>query len=142
MNRRFWCLLLFLVLIHSAYSQTRYLVQFRDKGTNPFSLSSPNNFLSQRAIDRRTRYAIPIDSTDLPITPRYIDSLRLITNVTVLNGSRWLNSVSIQTSDASALAKINNFPFVQSVSSIAGKLLGSTREEKQRLMDDPVILHS
>ncbi|MGZ5190722.1 MAG: S8 family serine peptidase, partial [Flavisolibacter sp.] len=91
-------------------------------------------------IDRRTRYSIPIDSTDLPITPRYIDSLRLTTNVTILNGSKWLNSVSIQTSDAAALAKINSFSFVQSVSFIAGKLLGSSGIDKQRLMEDPVTL--
>ncbi|MGZ8537735.1 MAG: S8 family serine peptidase, partial [Flavisolibacter sp.] len=116
------------------------MVQFRDKATNPFSFSSPNIFLSQRAIDRRTRYSIPIDSTDLPITPRYIDSLRLTTNVTILNGSKWLNSVSIQTSDAAALAKINSFSFVQSVSFIAGKLLGSSGIDKQRLMEDPVTL--
>src|SRR5688500_6960134 len=123
MNRCFWSLVLALAFVQTGYSQTRYLVQFRDKATNPFSFNSPNNFLSQRAIDRRTRYSIPIDSTDLPITPRYIDSLRLISNVTILNGSRWLNSVSIQTSDAAALAKINSFSFVQSVSFIAGKLL-------------------
>src|SRR4029077_21137981 len=60
----------------------------------------------------RVRQHISIDSTDLPITPRYIDSIRLAGNVTILNRSKWLNQVCIQTTDAAALAKINSFPFV------------------------------
>ncbi len=101
---------------------TRYIVRFKDKGTNPFSLSNPSQYLTQRALDRRTRYNIPIDSADLPITPRYIDSVRLAGAVTILNRSKWLNQVAIQTSDAAALAKINSFPFVISASPIAARL--------------------
>jgi hypothetical protein len=98
---------------------SRYIIQFKNKGFNPYSLSNPQQFLSQRAIDRRTRYNIPYDSTDLPVTPRYIDSLRSVPNVTVLNASRWLNSVTIQTTDANALSKINSFSFVVSAKPIA-----------------------
>lgn len=143
MNKRFCCLLVLMALIQSGFSQGRYLIEFRDKATNPFSFTAPQNFLSHRAIERRIRYSIPIDSTDLPITPRYIDSLDLIANVTILNRSKWLNSVSIQITDAvdsDELAKINSFPFVKSVSFIAGKLVGNSREDKQRLMEDPVTL--
>ena len=91
---------------------TRYIVRFSDKAGTPFSISNPGAFLTQRAIDRRNRYQIPIDSTDLPVTPRYLDSIRLAGNVTILNISKWLNQVSIETSDPAALAKINSFPFV------------------------------
>lgn len=98
---------------------SKYIVQFKDKASNPYSLSEPSAYLSPRAIERRTRYSIPIDSTDLPITPRYIDSIRQAGNLTILNQSKWLNSVSIQCTDAAALARINSFPFVQSVSGIA-----------------------
>lgn len=115
----------FVVVCFSAKAQfSRHIVQFRDKATNPFSLSNPTQYLSQRAIDRRTRYGIAIDSTDLPVTPRYIDSLRLAGAVTILNVSRWLNQVSIQTTDAAALAKINGLPFVRSVSAIAARTTG------------------
>ena len=93
---------------------TRYIVRFKDKGSNPFSISNPSQYLSQRALDRRARYNISIDSTDLPVTPRYIDSVRLSGNVTILNVSKWLNQVAIQTTDDAALAKINAFPFVLS----------------------------
>ena len=67
---------------------TRYVVKLKDKGGNPFSLSAPSAYLSQRAIDRRTRYGIAIDSTDLPVTPSYITKMDKINNVKVLNVSK------------------------------------------------------
>ena len=116
-------LFLFIILVvgeADSYAQfTRYIVRLKDKGTNPYSLSNPLQYLTQRSIDRRTRYNITIDSTDLPITPRYIDSIRMAGAVTILNSSKWLNQVAIQTADAAALAKINGFPFVISSGPIA-----------------------
>ena len=99
----------------------RYVIVFKDKGTSPFNFSNPSAYLTARAIDRRTRYQIVIDSTDLPVTPRYIDSIRLSGNVQVLNVSKWLNQVSIETTDAAALTKISNFSFVQQTQPIAAK---------------------
>ncbi len=116
-------LFFFIILIvgeTESYSQfTRYIVRLKDKGTNPFSISNPSAYLTARSIQRRIRFGIAIDSTDLPITPRYIDSIRMAGAVTVLNSSKWLNQVAIQTTDASALAKINSFPFVISSGPIA-----------------------
>lgn len=100
---------------------SRYIVRLKDKGTNPFSIANPQQYLSARALARRTRYNIPIDSADLPITPRYIDSIRLAGAVTILNVSKWLNQVAIQTSDAAALTKINSFPFVIGTSPLAAR---------------------
>ncbi len=119
-------ILLFLIVFFigetESYAQfSRYIVRLKDKGTNPFSISNPSAYLTARSIQRRVRYNIPIDSTDLPITPRYIDSIRLAGAVTILNSSKWLNQVAIQTSDAAALAKINSFPFVISAGPIAAR---------------------
>lgn len=100
---------------------SRYIIRLTDKGSNPFTLSNPAAFLSDRSISRRQRYNIPLDSTDLPVTPRYIDSIRLAGAVTILNTSKWLNQVAIQTTDAAALTKINSFPFVISTDPIAAR---------------------
>jgi serine protease AprX len=102
---------------------TRYIVQLKNKGGSPYSLSNPSGYLSQRAIDRRTRYNIAIDSTDLPVTPSYITQIAAIPNVTILNVSKWLNSVTILTSDANAITSINALSFVQSTSGIAARQL-------------------
>src|SRR4030095_14255738 len=100
---------------------TRYIIKLKDKNGSPYSLSDPSVYLSQRAIDRRTRYNIAIDSTDLPVTPSYVAQIMNVPNVTLLNISKWLNAVTIQTSDANALAVINGFSFVQSASGIASR---------------------
>ena len=108
-------LLFFALFILSLYSPAqfiKYIVRFKDKNGTPFSVTNPVQFLSQKSIDRRTRQHILIDETDLPITPRYIDSVRLSGKVTILNHSNWLNQVCIATTDSVALEKINSLPFV------------------------------
>ena len=115
-------LLLFILLSSTAVSHaqfSRYIVRFKNKGSNPFTLSTPGAYLSPRAIDRRTRYSIPYDSTDLPVTPSYVAQVAAVANVTVLNVSKWINGVSILTTDPAAITTINSFPFVLSVNSIA-----------------------
>ncbi|HVK96519.1 MAG TPA: hypothetical protein VM368_01825, partial [Flavisolibacter sp.] len=131
MRRWIICVILLIAIAQTSEAQfSRYVIKFKNKGSNPFSLSNPQQFLSQRTIDRRTRYSIPYDSTDLPVTPRYIDSVRLSGAVTILNISKWLNSVTIQTGDQNALNKINSLPFVQSTAPIAKKVAPGTPLEE------------
>lgn len=115
---------------------TKLVIRFKDKGTNPYSISNPSQYLSARAIARRTRYNIPIDSADLPITPRYIDSVRLAGAVTILNTSKWLNQIAIQTSDVNAINKIGTFPFVLSAAPLAP--LTQTNAPVNKKLDEPV----
>ncbi|RYD88299.1 MAG: hypothetical protein EOP50_19330, partial [Sphingobacteriales bacterium] len=105
-----------------AQQVTRYIVRLRDKGSNTFTLAAPGAYLSPRAIARRTRYGIALDSTDLPLTQRYIDSIASVPNVTILNRSKWLNELTIQTTDAAALTRIQAFPFVQTLGSISFRM--------------------
>ena len=131
------CLILVGVVKISEAQVSRYIIQFKDKAGSSFSLANPIQYLSQRAIDRRTRYSIAVDSTDLPVISRYIDSVRLAGAVTILNTSRWLNQVSIQTSDPAALLKINSFAFVQVVAPIAARtaVAGPNKKEPQQPND-------
>lgn len=100
---------------------TRYIIRLKDKGNSSFTLANPAAYLSQRAIDRRSKYSIALDSTDLPVTPSYVTQIRNVANVTVLNVSKWLNAISIQTTDPAAITTINAMPFVQSVGGLAAK---------------------
>ncbi|MBC7875417.1 MAG: S8 family serine peptidase, partial [Ferruginibacter sp.] len=121
--KKLYPLLFLLVAVYSESQAqfTRYVVKLKNKGGTPFTFSAPLAYLSQRAVDRRTRYNIPIDSTDLPVTPTYITQIRNVPNVTVLNISKWINAVSIQTSDPAAITAINGFPFVQSITGVAAR---------------------
>src|SRR6185312_11894115 len=95
--------------------------RLKDKNGSPYSIFNPTAYLSQRAIDRRARYSIAIDSTDLPVNPSYITQIKNVPGVSVLNVSKWLNAVAIQTADANALTTINGFAFVRSTSGIAAR---------------------
>src|SRR5215510_8229836 len=104
MKKLIICLIGSFFIFAQAESQfTRYLVKLKNKGGAPYTLANPIAYLSQRSIDRRAHYGIALDSTDLPCTPSYITQIKNVANVTVLNVSKWLNQVSIQTSDANAI---------------------------------------
>lgn len=114
--------LFFLCYCQASQAQfTRYIIRIKDKAGSAFALSNPLAYLSQRAIDRRTNYSIAIDSSDIPVSPSYVTQIRNVPNVTLLNVSKWLNAVSIQTTDASAISTISNFPFVISISGLAAR---------------------
>ncbi|MES1221546.1 MAG: S8 family serine peptidase, partial [Bacteroidota bacterium] len=122
---------LFTTVIESQAQLTRYLVKFKNKNGTPFTLSNPISYLSQRAIDRRTKYGIAIDSTDLPITPSYITQVKNVANVTLLNVSKWANAVTIQTSDPNAINAINAMPFVQGSLGLGAKMADAPAVEIQ-----------
>ncbi len=109
---------------------TRHIVQLTDKKGTTHTLASPASYLSPKAIERRTRQHITIDSTDLPVSAAYLDSLRKIPNVTVLNTSKWLNQVLIRTTDANALAAIKNYPFVKTAAPIGLRAQATQQKDK------------
>ena len=67
-----------------------YWIQLKTKAGTPYNINHPELFLSQRAIDRRTKHGIEIDSTDLPVNPLFIDSLSSLGFV-IKHTSRWMN---------------------------------------------------
>lgn len=76
-------------------SGTMYWVQFKTKSGTPFSVSNPSEFLSERAIQRREMKGIAIDSTDLPVNPAFVDSLRNL-GFRVKHTSRWMNGAVVE----------------------------------------------
>lgn len=107
--------ILFIFLLSYTFSKaqtSRYIIQLRDKAHSTWSLSQPSQLLSTKALERRTRQHLSLDSTDLPVSSSYRDSIVAAGNVKILYTSRWFNQVIIQTSDTLALRKIQSFPFV------------------------------
>jgi serine protease AprX len=118
MMKRLLLAVLILAAANEMQAQTRYWIQFTDKGNSPYTLSNPLAYLSPRAINRRTAQGLAIDSLDLPVTPSYVDSV-LAAGVTVRARSKWLNGVVIITSDTNAVNQIEALPFVQGSLKIA-----------------------
>lgn len=103
----------------------KYWVQFTDKEGTPYSIESPEAFLTQRAIDRRMRQGISISEHDLPVNPDYIAGVEA-TGASLLYSSKWLNGVSIETSSAVVLEEILQLPYVLNFR----KLLDSSLENE------------
>ncbi|WP_165836398.1 S8 family peptidase [Taibaiella soli] len=94
--------------------QWAFRVSFTNKnGTS--SLSNPLAFLSQRSLDRRSLHSIAVDSTDLPVSPAYIDSVLAITGGKLHVTSRWLNQCVVLLDDSSKILLLLGKPYVNSV---------------------------
>ncbi|HSF46239.1 MAG TPA: S8 family serine peptidase [Chitinophagaceae bacterium] len=122
---------LLLICFFAEAQYSRHIIRLANKQGTTHSISNPTSFLSPKAISRRTKYDIDIDSTDLPVSAGYLDSIRNSGTVVILSTSRWLNQVLIRTTDANALLKINSFPFVKKTEPIAERAsFWTTREDK------------
>jgi hypothetical protein len=131
-------LLINLVVANLNAQYPKLIVRFTDKAGNSFSLNNPSQFLSQRAIARRSRYNIAIDSADLPITTSYIDSVRLAGDVMVLSESKWLNQILIETTDPKAISKIESFPFVKMTKPIGFRVAETPLRDKFNETNSPL----
>jgi hypothetical protein len=103
-----------------AVSQTapgKYWIQFTDKANTPYTINQPREFLSDRALERRARYHVPITEEDLPPDPAYLDSLNRM-GAAVLNRSKWFNAVTVYTTDTALLSRIRQLSFVKQLKSV------------------------
>jgi subtilisin family serine protease len=127
--KQVYFIILFFIIAFSSKAQTRHIIKFTDKKNSPYSVSQPSVYLSQKAIQRRFKQNITIDSTDLPVNPFYIDSLTRLAGVTIINSSKWLNQVLIEVSDPAALDIINACSFVKTVNVVAFGISNNTQRE-------------
>lgn len=106
-----------IVLIFQSYkvkSQDYFWVAFTDKNNSEYSLSNPEKYLSERAIERRIKQNILIDSLDLPVILNYIDSV-LNLGAELVHSSKWLNGVTVKTELDSFKSKVLEYSFVKEV---------------------------
>src|ERR1700758_1354466 len=112
-------LLLFVFFSSIVSSQnTRYWVAFKDKSGSPYNISTPSQFLSARAINRRTLHSYPVTLEDIPVNQNYIDSVKA-TGAALISRSRWYNGIIVWITNPSQLTAINALPFVQSTKPVA-----------------------
>ncbi|MBN1250803.1 MAG: S8 family serine peptidase [Bacteroidales bacterium] len=116
--KRFTNILIALVLIANSISAqvspNHYLINFTDKNNSTYSINNPQEFLSQRAINRKSRYNISIDLKDIPVNKSYIDSLKKL-GLKIINVSKWLNSATVYSTDIALIDTIDKISFVKSV---------------------------
>lgn len=113
-----WVALVLLCLVSVAADalpvQWAFRVYFTDKQGSR-DINNPAAFLSQRALDRRNRQNIAVDTTDLPVTPKYIDSVLKLTNGVFHCTSRWMNTVVVLLNDSTQILNLQGKSFVKNV---------------------------
>jgi len=103
--------------VFAQQAPSTYVIKFTDKNNSIFSVNSPLNYLSQRAIDRRINQGIAISNQDFPVNETYVNQL-IVLGAQVLNRSKWLNAVSIYCTDSLVMQSIQNQTFVESVTAV------------------------
>jgi len=118
--------LIFILIIffNSSFAQySRYIIEFKDKKGTTHSLNNPTTFLSNESILRKKTFNIVIDSSDLPVSKNYVDSISRFSDVKLLYTSRWMNLAVIQTTNQSSIDKIKSLDFVKKQYPIANTLI-------------------
>ncbi len=121
--------------INNAFAQDRYVIHFANKNNSPYSINNPQQFLSQRAIDRRTKQGIVIDQSDLPVNPSYVTGVAF-TGAIVLNTSRWLNTATVQITNPAQLNMISALSYVSSVGNVGR--YGHQKNGNEKFADEKI----
>lgn len=129
---RYFRLFLIVIFLNGiAFGQyNRHLIKLTDKTGTPHQIQQPQSFLTERSIQRRIRYDIAIDSSDLPISPNYLNQLQQINGVQILAKSKWNNEVAIQVENDLILQNIRQLPFVVNSRPVASRISSTTGNEK------------
>lgn len=111
------CLMLTCALSASAERNYKYRVDLKDKVGTSYSIEKPQEFLSERALERRNRQQLPIDESDLPVSQVYVKEL-LGTGARLVTTSKWNNTVVLEVSDTLLMNKIQEMSFVKGVKKV------------------------
>lgn len=88
----FGAFILFMTGVSAQQDSLKYRISLKDKAATEYSLKRPEKFLSEKAIERRKKQNLPIDSTDLPVCRKYIDEIRK-QGVNIVVVGKWDNFV-------------------------------------------------
>ncbi|HEU4718693.1 MAG TPA: S8 family serine peptidase [Bacteroidia bacterium] len=118
------------MLAGDLFAYSKYWITFTDKNGTPFSTAAPSAFLSSRSIQRRQNQGIPVTYDDLPVNPSYVAQVLATGAVTLNYTSRWMNAISITTTDTAALSAIAALPFVSGTAPVKRLMQNSGPSEK------------
>ncbi len=122
-----------------------FWILFADKVGTPYSLNFPQAFLSERALEKRTRFNIELTEQDLPVNPSYVQAVLDSSGGTLHHVSKWFNSMTINLTQLDsaqlvvALDKIQNLPFVLEIKSTGDNVIRQGGIQKVLHRDELVL---
>jgi hypothetical protein len=95
--KKYQIFLVFLLVFTSINAQTEDAwVYFKNKPSEATFLNSPLTMLTQRSLDRRVRYNIPLDTKDVPVEAAYVLQIKNASGISIKSRSKWLNALHVQ----------------------------------------------
>ena len=132
MERFVFCILvaLFTTIAHCKEKQPsgkQYIWRYTltDKQGSPYSLDHPTRWLSRKSVERRRRQGLQLDSTDLPVSGKYLRTMektaagiakgegRKVAEWQTVGTSRWHNTVLVRSNDTTLLRHLAELDFVK-----------------------------
>ncbi len=137
MMKKLLCLLIlwnvFLIKQSDAAVAYAYRVEFKNKN-GTLSFADSLQYLSPKALLRRSNQGIVLDSTDLPLVQSYIDTVMTVSAAVKLhNKSKWFNQIVVITFDSMKVVDIAALPMVKKVTLVARYPNGVFKKEQQDL---------
>src|SRR5690606_19385925 len=90
------------------FAQDRYAIHYRYKPQTDYHLDVPEELMLAKAVNRRLREGVSLDSTDLPVSPKYIEELKPLVSK-IQYPSKWLNA-SVVVATAEQIAFLEALP--------------------------------
>jgi len=113
----------------------------KDKQGCPYSLEHPGRWLSHKAVERRKRQGLKVDSTDLPVSQRYLKQFektaeaitktrpKRSTKWNIIGTSRWNNTVLVRSNDTTVFSRLATLDCVKNA-----ECVWSSPDSIQRLL--------
>jgi subtilisin family serine protease len=115
--RSVFLVLFFLSFGLVAQAQDRYAVYYKFKPQNGLTLQQPQAYLTGKALQRRQREGLAMDSLDLPVSGKYVELISKNSDY-ILYHSKWLNA-SVIIAKSGQIEEIKKFPFVERTELVA-----------------------
>lgn len=134
--KNIFILIIALIISYSANSQkvspNTYVISFIDKDTSTYKITEPEKFLSEKAINRRQKYNIPITEQDLPINYKYVNKIKEM-GFEIYASSKWMNHVVVYSEDSTLIEKAEQLDFIKKYEK--NKNIKKKKAKKQKLKD-------
>lgn len=117
--RKIMLFLLACLVMNAMYAKknnAKYRIYLTDKEKTTYSLDRPEEFLSERALERRRIQGLALDSTDLPVCEEYIHEI-VRKGVRLKVKGKWENFITVSGKEK-IIKKIAKLPFVRDVEKV------------------------
>lgn len=101
-----------------------YRYTLKDKQGSPYTIDRPGRWLSHKSVERRRRQNLAVDSTDLPVSQKYLRQIEKASaeaarrsrkhsaEWAIIGTSRWNNTVLVRANDTAVFSSIAALPCV------------------------------